>query len=218
MLALSKAVQALITSVAVDICWLAVIALVWYLLRATPAGSSSLLIPFSLGNLLYLAVIVFIGMIALDIGHNIAPFAASEIARKYKGKAVVNWEGFVKTVVSIVVLTVMWAALATSVQSLAGSLKSWIDPSALVLSYNLFFAVILAYFAIMGTVRSRSPSSTQSREIVDVSWRGLGEAVKMSQYLKRLEGLRSSGQIDEVTYENLHGEYETKLREAIELS
>ena len=211
--ALSKAIQAVIKSAALDIFLVVVIALVWYVFRA---GSSSLPIPFTLTNLLYLVIIVFIGMIMLDISDNIAPFAASEITKRYEGKRVVNWEGLVKTVVSIVVLTVMWAVLAASFQSLAGSLKSWINPNILVLSYNLFFAVALAYVVIMGTIQSRGPSSMQSKGIVDASWTGLGQAVKMSQYLKRLEMLRSSGQIDEVTYERLHAEYEQKLGEAIE--
>ena len=191
-------------------------AMVWYVFRETPIGSSSLLIPFLLGKVMYVGIIVFIGVIMLEIGDNIAPFAGSEITRRYKGKRVVNWNGLVKTVVSIVVLTVMWAVLAPPFQSLAGSLESWIKPNTLVPSYNLLFAVVLAYVAIMGTIQSRSPSPTQSEAIVDDSWPGLGQAIKMSQYLKRLEMLRSSQQIDEVTYEKLHGEYERKLRETIE--
>jgi hypothetical protein len=186
-LELFKTIQALIKSVAVNICCLVVTAMVWYILRETPLGTSSLLIPFLLGKLAYVGIIVFIGMIILDISDNIAPFASSEITKRYKGKRAVNWDALVKTVVSIVVLTVMWAVLATSFQSLVGSLKSWVNPDTLVLSYNLLFVVVLAYVAIVGTIQSRSPSSTQSVVIGD-----------------------------EVVYEKLHGEYEKKLREAIE--
>ena len=167
-LALSKTIQALIKSIAIDICVVVVMAIVWYVFRETPLGSSSLLVPSLLGKLVYVSIIVFIGAIMLEMGGNIAPFAGSEITRRYKGKRVVNWNGLVKTVVSIVVLTVMWAVLRTSFQSLAGSLNSWINPDTLVLSYNLFFAVVLAYVAIMGAIQSRSPSPTQSETIVDV--------------------------------------------------
>jgi hypothetical protein len=215
-LVLSGAIQGVIKSVAIDICYMAVVAMVWYILRETPLGTSTLLIPFLLGKLAYVGIIVFIGLTMLEIGDKIAPFAGSEITKRYRGKRVVNWNGLVRTVVSIIVLTMMWVVLSTSFQSLAGSVTFLIDSNALILTYNLFFVVVLAYTGIVGTMQSRSPGSTQSIAIGNASWPGLGQAAKVSQYLKRLEVLRSSRQIDEVMYKKLHDEYEQKLRETIE--
>lgn len=45
---------------------------------------------------------------------------------------------------------------------------------------------------------------------------GYEEAVRMSRYLRRLDGLLSSGEIDEKAYDRLRSEYEQKLREAVE--
>ncbi len=173
---------------------------------------------FTYGDLLYCVAVVLVGMIVLDIGYHVAPLLALNLAARYKGKTIANWDELVRTFVSLLILVAVWAFLTDQVQSLADQFQSSINPSVLAVSYHVIFWIAIGSRAISGTLRSRTSSSMQAKRETDDSWNGIDQAARMARYLKRLNQLSVSGEIDGRTYERLCTEYEQRLRQAIESS
>jgi hypothetical protein len=200
-----------------DVAVVVLLIVLWYVLRGlTFAGANIFGIPYTLRDYFWLGVVVLFGIVIFDIPEQVAPSIGSAIRKRYKGKRFLDWDEVAKAVGQIVVLVAVWLILASPVKSLADALQPLINP-VWVLSYHVLFALAIGYYAVSGALRSKAPRSEQPEALAKVSWNGLDEAVKMSQYLKRLEALKSSGDLDDKTYEKLHEEYESKLRATIEL-
>lgn len=159
-------------------------------------------------------MLALVGIVLFDIGERASPLVASAI-RRYTGKKVAS--SYAWAITSIAVLIAVWLILTTPFEALAKAFEPSISSSALLVLYHVLFGIAITYYAVSGTIRSKAALFQQPEALREVSWDGLDEAVRISGYLKRLEALKSSGNIDDRTYEKLRMEYETKLRGAIEL-
>jgi hypothetical protein len=214
---LTRQAHLVLKHVTTDVALVVILIVVWYTFQGlTVAGVNPFGISYTFGSLLWLAVLAAIGAVMFDIREQVAPSIGSAIRKRYKGQRVLDWDEVAKAITWIVILIAVWLILASPVKSLADALQPLINP-VWVLSYHVLFALAIAYYAVAGALRSKAPRSEQPEALAKVSWDGLDEAVKMSQYLKRLEALKSSGDLDDKTYQKLHVEYESKLRAAIEL-
>ena len=171
---------------------------------------------FTFGDLLSLIVVVLVGIAVFDIFQGFSPMITSFVERGHKGKRDINVAELVKRVISISILATAWLILLPTVQSLAYVLRSLINPSFTLVVYYVLLGVGTGYNIICVITRSRAPRPREPATSPDASWSEFGDAVRMSRYLKRLEEIGISGQIDEKTYARLRAEYEEKLRSAIE--
>jgi hypothetical protein len=197
-----------------DVASIIIIFLVWYAIQGLPLVGAKLFGSYTFGKLYWLLVLALVGIVLFDIGERATPLAASAI-RRYTEKRVAS--SYAWAITSIGVLIAVWLILATPFETLAKALEPSISSSALLVLYHVLFGIAVAYYAVSGVIRSKAARFQQPEALRQVSWDGLEESVRISGYLKRLEALKSSGNIDDRTYEKLRMEYETRLREAIEL-
>jgi len=186
-------------------------------MQETAAGHWRVVGSYTFASLCWLLFSALAGILFLDLAQQLTPLIASALRKHYGAKRVLDWDESVKAITSIIALIGFWAIMASPVDSLVQELGPLIDPDILLVSYHVMFGIAIAYYALSGVIRSKPRRSRQPEVLDKVSWNGLDDAVRMSRYLKRLEALRSSGDLDERTYEKLRVEYETKLRGAIEL-
>jgi len=215
---LANRVYGLVKSVTIDIALLVLILGFWYVLQGSRVIGVTLFGSYTFGNLLWLILLGLIGAVLFIIGDRVSPLLASVVRERYTGKRVLDWDEFMRAVTRVAILIAVWVLLLSSIKSLVGALSPWISADALLGLYHILFGLAVAYFAVSGAIRCRTPGLKAPESLGGVSWDGLEEAVKTSEYLKRLEALKSSGNIDEKTYDKLHVEYESKLRAAIELA
>jgi len=214
---LANRVHELVKSVTIAVGLLVVIQVFSYVFQGLRVTSVKLFGSYTFGNLLWLVLLGLTGAILFDLGDRIWPFLASFVRRRYTGKRALDWDVLARTVARIVTLIAVWLLLISPVASLVDALRSQVSPNTALGLYHILFGLAIAYCAVSGVVEGRATGLKRLELLSGVSWGGLEEAVRMSQYLKRLEALKSSGQMDERTYDKLRAEYESKLREAIEL-
>jgi len=200
-----------------DVAIVIVILFAWHILQGLWVAGMKLFGSYTFGNLVSLGMLGLIGIVLFDIGERATPLLASAVKKSYKGKRVLDWDELAKTITSIVVFVAVWLLLASPFGSLASALQQLINPGIMRLGYLLMFMLAMAYYALTGAIGSKVPRFKEPEALGAISWDGLEQAVTMSRYLKRLEALKSSGDIDDRTYDKLRMEYEAKLREAIEL-
>jgi hypothetical protein len=218
MIELAHGVQGLVKSVTMGIALFVIILVFSYIFRESQVAGLVLSGSYKLGDLVWLAMLGLIGAVVFDIGDNVSPLLAWVAKNRYAGESELDWNELVRAVTRVAVLFVVWLLLLSPVESLVVAFGSLINANALRASYHILFGLAISYCGLSGALRSRATGLKQLEPPSEVHWDGLQEAVKMSEYLKRLEALESSGQIDDKTYEKLHAEYESKLRAAIEKS
>jgi uncharacterized Tic20 family protein len=207
-------IHGLVKSITIDIALLAVMLVFSQAFEGLQVAGVKLFGSYPLGSFVWLCMLALIGVVLFDIGDQISPLLASVVKKRYTGKRAFHWDVLVRTVIRVATLIAVWLLLASPTKSMVELLSF---PDATLGLYSILFGLGMAYYAISGAIRSRARELSQLEPLSGVSWDGLEEAVRMSQYLKRLEALKSSGQMDERTYDKLRAEYERRLREAIEL-
>jgi hypothetical protein len=207
-------IHGLVKSITIDIALLAVMLVFSQAFEGLQVAGVKLFGLYPLGSLVWLCMLAMIGSVLFDIGDQVSPFLASVVKKRYTGKRTFHWDILVRTVVRVATLIVWWLLLASPTKSMVELLGF---PDATLGLYHILFGLAIAYYAISGAIQSRARELSRMEPLSGVSWGGLEETVRMSQYLKRLEALKSSGQMDERTYDKLRAEYERRLREAIEL-
>jgi hypothetical protein len=218
MIELAYQAQELVKSVTIDIVLVVIILVVSYVFTGTHSAGLVLSGSYTLGDLIWLVMLGLIGAAVFDIGSNVSPLLALVAKKRYGGERVLDWNELVRAVTRVAILIVVWLLLISPVESLVVAFGYLINANALRALYHILFGLAIAYCGVLGALRSRATGLKQPEPLSGVHWDGLQEAVKMSEYLKRLEALESSGHIDDRTYEKLHVEYESKLRAAIEKS
>ena len=203
-------------SVAGDVALLVLSLFARYTVTGLPLAGRNIFGSYPFSDFISLVTLALAWFVLLDVGEKVAPFLGSMVRKKYGGKRELNWDELAKATVLIAVLVTMWVSLGSQFQSLALSLGSVVNPNALFGLYTVLFGLAIAYYAVSGAIRSKAPKLKQQEALGDVPWDRTREAVQFSRYLKRLEALKSSGEIDETTYLKLRLEYETKLRQSIE--
>ena len=215
MIELANQVYGLVKSVTIDIALLAVVLVFSYAFKGLQVAGMKLFgSSYTFGNLVWLVMLGVIGLVLFDIGDRVSPLLASVVRKRYTGKRALDWDVLARAVTRVANLIVVWLLLASPTKSMVQLLGF---PDAALGLYHILFGLAIAYCAVSGAVESRAPGLKRLEPLSGVSWDGLEEAVRMSQYLKRLEALGSSGHMDERTYDKLRAEYERRLREAIEL-
>jgi len=214
---LAHRVQELVKSVTIAVGLLVVIQVFSYVFQRLQVASVRLFGSYTFGNLLWLVLLGLTGAILFDLGDRIWPFLASVVRKRYTGKRALDWDALARAVTRVSTLIAVWLLLISPVASLVDVLRSQVSPNTVLGLYHILFGLAIAYCAVSGVVEGRAPGLKRLEPLSGVSWGGLEEAVRMSQYLKRLEALKSSGNIDEKTYDKLRAEYETKLKESIEV-
>jgi hypothetical protein len=207
-----------VKSVTIAVGLLVVIQVFSYVFQRLQVADVRLFGSYTFGNLLWLIMLGLTGAILFDFGDRIWPFLTSVVRKRYKGKRALHWDVLTRAITRIGFLIVVWLLLISPVESLVDALRFWIYPIASLGLYHILFALAVAYCAVSGAIQSKATGLEAPESLSGVSWDGLKEAVKTSEYLKRLEALKSSGRIDEKTYDKLRAEYESKLRAAIELT
>jgi hypothetical protein len=210
-------VYGLVKSVTIDIALLAVVLAFSYALKGLQVAGVKLFGSYTLGNLVWLTMLGVIGVVLFDIGDRVSPLLASVVKKRYAGKRALDWDVLARAVMRVATLIAVWLLLISPVAYLVDVLRSQVSPNTVLGLYHILFGLAIAYCAVSGVVEGRAPRLKRLEPLSGVSWDGSEEAVRMSQYLKRLEALGSSGQMDERTYDKLRAEYERRLREAIEL-
>jgi hypothetical protein len=214
---LANSVHELVKSVTIAVGLLTVIQVFSYVFQGLRVASVKLFGSYTFGNLLWLVLLGLAGAILFDLADRIWPFLASFVRRRYTGKRTLDWDALARAVARVATLIAVWLLLISPVTSLVDALRSQLSPNTVLGLYHILFGLAIAYCAVSGVVESRAPRLKRLEPLSGVSWGGLEETVRMSQYLKRLEALKSSGQMDERTYDKLRAEYESRLKEAIEL-
>jgi len=215
---LANQVYGLVKSVTIDIALLAVVLVFSYAFKGLQVAGMKLFgSSYTFGNLVWLVMLGVIGLVLFDIGDRVSPLLASVVRKRYTGKRALDWDVLARAVTRVATLIAVWLLLIPPVASLVDVLRSQVSPNTVLGLYHILFGLAIAYCAVSGAVESRAPGLKRLEPLSGVSWDGLEEAVRMSQYLKRLEALGSSGHMDERTYDKLRAEYERRLREAIEL-
>lgn len=218
MIELANHVHELVKSVIIAVGLLVVIQVFSYVFQGLRVASVRLFGSYTFGNFLWLVLLGLTGAILFDLGDRIWPFLGSFVRKRYTGKRALDWDVLARAITRIGFLIVVWMLLISPVESLVDALRSWIYSNALLGLYHTLFALAVAYCAVSGAIRYKAVGLEVPESLSGVSWDGLEEAVKTSEYLRRLEALKSSGHIDEKTYDKLRVEYESKLRSAIELA
>jgi hypothetical protein len=214
---LANQVYGLIKSVTIDIALLAVVLVFSYAFKGLQVAGVKLFGSYTFGNLVWLTMLGVIGLVLFDIGDRLSPLLASVVRKRYTGKRALDWDALARAVTRVATLIAVWLLLISPVASLVDGLRSQVSPNAVLGLYHILFGLAIAYCAVSGAVEGRATKLKRLEPLSGVSWDGLEEAVRMSQYLKRLEALGSSGHMDERTYDKLRAEYERRLRESIEL-
>jgi hypothetical protein len=208
----------LVKSVTIAVGILVVIQVFSYVFRGLQVAEVRLFGSYTFGNLLSLVLLGLTGATLFDIGDRIWPFLASVVRKRYTGKRVLDWDVLSRAITRIGFLIVGWLLLIPPIESLVDALRFWVYPNALLGLYHILFALAAAYCGVSAAIRYKAVRLEATESLSGVYWDGLEEAVKTSEYLKRLEALKSSEHIDDKTYDKLRAEYESKLRGAIELA
>jgi len=129
------------------------------------------------------------------------------------GSSYLNFEAS-RTVVTVVSIVIIWVIMYQPLTALAWATNAgW-----MIMLMNAAFLLSLAYCLALGIVRMRLGKRTVAKpSSITPHWAGREIGERYAVYLARLEELKASGKIDENTYQRLKGEYESKLREAIEV-